>query len=266
VTDIPPFQIHELKNIAKRAGDIIMEIYRRPYQVSSKEDASPLTEADLASDRYIREALSFFFPSIPILSEESALNLPKVAHTFFLVDPLDGTKEFIAKNGEFTVNIALISDSSPVAAVVYAPAIDELFFAIKGEGAWKEKNATSNQVYIKKLAQLDALTIISSRSHQSGELKEFLRTFSVPFSLIEAGSSLKFCRIAEGAADLYPRFGPTSQWDTAAGQCILEAAGGMVVKKNGEALNYGLEKPILNGHFIALGDPRLKGIALNDIS
>ena len=243
-----------------------MEIYQRPYQVSKKDDASPLTEADLASDLYIREALSYLFPSIPILSEESALSLPKNAETFFLVDPLDGTKEFMAKNGEFTINIALIKNGLPIAAVVYAPAMDELFFAIKNEGAWKEKNAVSSTIHIKNFVNLNALTIISSRSHQSFELKEFLEKFGSPFSLIEAGSSLKFCRIAEGLADFYPRFGLTSQWDTAAGQCILEASGGMVLKTSGDILSYGLEKPVLNAHFVALGDPALKDLIFKNIT
>lgn len=244
-----------LCRIARAAGHEIMCLYGDAGVVRQKDDVSPLTEADLRADAVIRQGLEMEFPGIFICSEESRSSGHAETDEFFLVDPLDGTKEFIKRNGEFTVNIALVQQGVPVMGVVYAPALDELFYAAAGLGAWVQKaSAEPEMLRAKSWLPSEGLRVIGSRSHGSARLGDWLSTLDCPHSLIEVGSSLKFCRVAQGLADIYPRLGPTSQWDTAAAQCVLQAAGGAVLALTGESLAYGLQLPLLNSEFVALGD------------
>ncbi len=244
-------ELDALCRIAEAAGREIMAVYENGGETWQKDDASPLTEADLRADRTIREGLEAHFPGVFILSEESRSAGEAAGERFFLVDPLDGTKEFIKRNGEFTVNIALVERGTPVASVVLAPALDELYFGARGLGVWKRDASGLRPI---KTAQRDAsqpLRVIGSRSHGGEQLAAWLAGLEQEHSFVAAGSSLKFCRIAEGSADVYPRFGPTSQWDTAAAQCVLEVAGGSVTDLAGQPLRYGLDRPVLNPEFIA---------------
>lgn len=253
-------QLQTLCNIAQAAGQEIMAVYDQGGAVWQKEDASPLTEADLRADAVVRQRLEAAFPGIFILSEESRSVSDETAGTFFLVDPLDGTKEFLKRNGEFTVNIALVQKGVPIAGVVFAPAFGELFYAAQGFGAWMQ--AANGAIQVLQVAlwmRAEPLRVIGSRSHGGDKLTTWLSTLGCEHRLVATGSSLKFCRIAQGQADIYPRFGPTSQWDTAAAQCVLVAAGGDVRDMAGEPLRYGLQQPLLNPEFVAVGD---KAIAL----
>lgn len=243
-----------LCNIAKAAGHEVMAVYGGDFATWQKDDNSPLTEADLRADLVIRRELERIFPGVFILSEEStSFETAEDIDTFFLVDPLDGTKEFLKRNGEFTINIALIHQGKPVAGVVFAPALDELFYAGKDLGAWKVYGNKLVPIYSAQCDEKCDLRVVGSRSHGGDQLAAWLSALKVGYSFTAAGSSLKFCRIAEGEADVYPRFGPTSQWDTAAAQCVLEMAGGCVVDLDGVMLNYGLNRQILNAEFVALG-------------
>lgn len=247
-------QLEILIHIAREAGDAVMEIYARPtFESQVKSDDSPLTEADLASDQIIRKGLETNFPNIFILSEESG-NVKDIGNVkeFFLVDPLDGTKEFIKRNGEFTINIAWIVDGVAIAGVVYAPALNELFYAAQGLGAWKKTSQGDAQsLRVTAATKNQTLRVVGSRSHGAEEMEKWLAQLEQPYEFTAAGSSLKFCRVAEGAADVYPRFGLTSQWDTAAGQCVVEQAGGMVRDVDGNLMLYGIDREILNPFFIA---------------
>lgn len=248
-------QLHTLCDIAVAAGREIMAVYAHGGETWQKGDDSPLTEADLRADAVIRQGLDAAFPGVFILSEESVSAGPATAETFFLVDPLDGTREFLKRNDEFTVNIALVQGGQPVAGVVYAPALGEMFYAACGLGAWKR--GADGQVRVLAVvarSASDVLRVIGSRSHGGDRLAAWLSALKGEHSFVPAGSSLKFCRIAEGQADIYPRFGLTSQWDTAAAQCVLEVAGGVVTDFNGESLRYGLDRPILNPEFVAAGN------------
>ncbi len=220
----------------------------------SKPDTSPLTNADLRSDAVIRQGLSEAFPGVFILSEESISNQPSDQDTFFLVDPLDGTKEFIQRNGEFTVNIALVHRGEPVAGVVLAPALGELFFAARGLGAWMKAAGDVTPIHVAGHVPGEPLRVIGSRRHSGEALSAWLSRLQCDYRFVAAGSSLKFCRLAQGQADIYPRIGPTSQWDTAAGQAVLEEAGGAVLDPCGRPLAYGLLRPVLNPNFVALAD------------
>lgn len=245
-------QLESLCDIALASGQEVMAVYASDFTSWQKADASPLTEADLRADAVIRERLEVSFPGVFILSEESVSAGIQAAETFFLVDPLDGTKEFLKRSGEFTVNIALIQKSRVIAGVVFAPAIDELFFAAIGLGAWKIARGQKSGLRTMPSPEGQPLRIVGSRSHGIDRLEAWLAGLVRPFTFKPAGSSLKFCRIAEGSADMYPRFGLTSQWDTAAAQCVLEVAGGYVVDFSGESLRYGLDRPILNPGFVAM--------------
>lgn len=238
----------ELVRLAHQAGQVIMEVYAAPIAVTTKSDKSPVTEADQRAEDLILAGLRKLAPEIPILAEESVAkgDVPEVGSSFFLVDPLDGTKEFISRNGEFTVNIALIENGVPVFGVVYAPAIDEMYFGRVGKGAMFASIKTSlpwaglaHATPIKTRAMpAEGATVLASRSHCDAETEAFIAKTRVA-NLVSAGSSLKFCRIASGAADLYPRFGRTMEWDTAAGHAVLAAAGGKVVTIDGKPLTYG---------------------------
>jgi 3'(2'), 5'-bisphosphate nucleotidase len=241
--------------VAREAGAAIMEIYAGDHDVEFKDDKSPLTAADKASHNVIMSGLRQHFPEIPILSEEGK-DIPyaerKDWQRFWLVDPLDGTKEFIKSNGEFTVNIALVEAGRVVAGVVYVPAQDRMFFGRVGDGAWRVDDGNEAMaIKVRKADHEGGLTVVMSRSHPSPELADYLKDIKVSEAL-PVGSSLKFCVVAEGRADLYPRLGPTMEWDTAAGQAVVEAAGGTVRQVNGSMLHYNKEN-LLNPFFIVKG-------------
>jgi 3'(2'), 5'-bisphosphate nucleotidase len=241
--------------LAEDAGRAILEVYARDFEVSLKDDASPLTEADLASHRSIVAGLARLTPALPVLSEEAVDEAPfetrRAWRRFWLVDPLDGTKEFVKRNGEFTVNIALIEDGRPVLGVVHAPVLGRSYSARVGEGAWRHA-ADAPPTHL-AVASPPAATrrVVASRSHAGSETAALLDTLRQegPLDVVSRGSSLKFCLVAEGSAELYPRLGPTMEWDTAAAHCVVEQAGGHVVELGGEPLRY--NKPsLLNPWFV----------------
>ncbi len=246
-------------DIARQAGDAIMEIYAGDHVVEYKDDKSPLTAADKASHEVIVAGLQKHFPNIPILSEEGkdiSYEERKNWKRFWLVDPLDGTKEFIKRNGEFTVNIALIDEQKPVIGVIYVPARDRLYCGVVGDGAWLWENASlsgagagsARDISVRDADPERARVVVMSRSHPSPELEDYLKDIVVAEAL-PVGSSLKFCVVAEGQADLYPRLGPTMEWDTAAGHAIVLAAGGRVETLKKTALKYNKEE-LLNPYFV----------------
>lgn len=244
----------ELERIARSAGDLILGIYATDFAVRGKGDQSPVTEADERAEALILPALRALAPEIPIVAEEAvaAGSVPEVGSLFWLVDPLDGTKEFISRNGEFTVNIALIQDGTPVLGVVLAPALGRLFSGDVGRGAWLEDAAGRRAIRCRPVPE-EGLTVVASRSHgDAAALDSFLAGRKVA-ALANAGSSLKLCLIAAGEADLYPRLGRTMEWDIAAGNAVLLAAGGAVRDLAGQSLRYG--KPGFdNPHFAAWGE------------
>ncbi len=244
--------------IAREAGAAIMDVYANAFDVEHKSDASPLTAADLAAHHVINEGLGRLTPEWPVLSEEAA-DIPWQTRsqwpTYWLVDPLDGTREFIKRNGEFTVNIALIEHHAPIFGVVHAPASGELWHATQGRDAYRREGQVDVPLRTRAPAAAP-LRVAASRSHRDARTEALLRRIGVT-DTVALGSSLKFCRIAEGALDLYPRFGPTSEWDTAAAQCVLEAAGGALIAPDGRAFRYNRRETLLNGDFLALGDPSL---------
>jgi 3'(2'), 5'-bisphosphate nucleotidase len=251
-------QVDELCRIAQDAGQQIMAVYAHAdVQASQKADQSPLTEADLRAHDVIDAGLRSAFPGVPVWSEEGA-QPASAASEFFLVDPLDGTKEFLARNGEFTVNIAFVKDGKPVAGVVFAPALGQLYFASEGLGAFRRDPTSGVPLRTRAPAAGQPLRVIGSRSHGGADLAAWVQRLAVPHTFVPAGSSLKFCRLAEGVADVYPRHGPTCQWDTAAGQAVLECAGGAVLDPQGHALQYGVDRAVLNPFFIALATPGLQ--------
>ncbi len=231
-----------------------MEIYQnKAVRVIQKSDETPVTAADIAAHKIIAEGLQSLELDYPVLSEEGSLTPWEVRqkwHRYWLVDPLDGTKEFINRNGEFTVNIALIENGKPAAGVVYAPALDKCYFGAESLGAWCQDNGNTFSLPHKNAA-LSKLTVVGSRSHKSPEMADYLAQFD-DYELVFVGSSLKFCMLAAGDAHLYPRLGPTSEWDTAAGQAVLIAAGGRVNLLNSdEPLKYNQKQDILNPQFLA---------------
>lgn len=232
--------IHKLVEIAHRAGQEIMQVYETAFETSYKGDNTPLTLADKRSHDLIERELKLLYPAIPILSEEGK-DIPyeerKKWTTFWLIDPLDGTKEFIKRNGEFTVNIALIEHRIPVCGVICAPVKGVTYYAMKDVGAWKlngQKEAV--QIHCQK-PDSDGVIVVQSRSHPSPDMDSFLASFKVKES-VTVGSSLKFCLVAEGKAHLYPRLGPMMEWDSAAGVCIVREAGGWVSSRNSENICY----------------------------
>ncbi|MBE7638548.1 3'(2'),5'-bisphosphate nucleotidase CysQ [Sneathiella sp. P13V-1] len=239
--------------IARDAGDKILEIYNRDFEIDTKSDESPVTEADVAAEKIILEGLSKVTPDIPVLAEESvaAGRVPDLSGgTFWLVDPLDGTKEFIHKRGEFTVNIALVENGRPTMGVIHVPAKDTIYYAFgKGE-AYMEDEGGKRAIQTRE-APAEGLTVVASRSHRTPETDDYISKFKVA-DLVSAGSSLKLCLVAEGKADLYPRLGRTMEWDIGAGQAILEAAGGVVETLDGAPLGYGKDGHD-NPYFVAKG-------------
>lgn len=238
---------------AKEAGALIMAHYKTDFSVQSKADDSPLTKADLDANNHIEKVLSTAFPTVTIVSEESndKLTLPIKDEVYWLIDPLDGTKEFIKKNGEFTVNIALIKNNKPVLGVVYAPALDLLYYAMEGHGAYRsESNQTAEAIHV-NAATNTPVKVACSRSHPGEALAAWLEKLG-EHALAPMGSSLKICLVADGQADVYPRLGPTSLWDTGAAHCILNEAGGSIVDYESHlALQYILDGNWLNPWFIA---------------
>lgn len=248
--------LHEIVSIARAAGDAILSVYRREFDVEIKEDRSPLTEADRLSHDLITARLKGIEPAFPVLSEEAATDEHRDRRswsTFWLVDPLDGTKEFVKRNGEFTVNIALVANHEPVLGVVLAPALDREYYGGPGIGAWRRSAGAEAEPIHVAAPPGDPLRVVGSRSHPSPELTAYLDGLP-PYEIADMGSSLKICLVAEGAADLYPRLGPTSEWDTAAAQAILESAGGRMIDLAGRPLRYNSKDDLLNPHFLAFGD------------
>jgi 3'(2'), 5'-bisphosphate nucleotidase len=245
--------------IARRAGAAILAVYARDFEVEAKADRSPLTEADLAAHALIRDGLAALAPMVPLLSEESApedLSERRSWQRYWLVDPLDGTREFVKRNGEFTVNVALVEDGVPVAGIVQAPVTGELWWAERGVGAFRREADGSDTRLASTRPAPAELRVAASRSHLDARTRALLGRLG-PHQTFGLGSSLKFCRLAEGRADVYPRFGPTSEWDTAAAQCVLECAGGAVIDADGKPLRCNRGPSLLNGDFLALGDPAL---------
>jgi 3'(2'), 5'-bisphosphate nucleotidase len=242
--------------VAASAGAAIMEVYDGAFTVERKDDNSPLTLADLESQRIIVESLRQVTPDIPVLSEESAQAPWSVRQSWrelWVVDPLDGTREFVKRNGEFTVNIALVVEHEPVLGVVAAPAQGITYWGAAGIGAFRrDKDGAVSQIRVAPPAS--PLRVVGSRSHMSPETAAYLARFP-PHEMTGVGSSLKFCLLAEGKAELYPRFGPTSEWDTAAGQALLESAGGHVTRMDGHRLRYNCRESLINGDFIAFSHP-----------
>jgi 3'(2'), 5'-bisphosphate nucleotidase len=246
--------------LAQDAAAAILGIYDSEFAVEHKEDDSPLTAADLAAHRCIIEGLARITPDIPILSEESAHEVATSQRRswtrLWLVDPLDGTREFVKRNGEFTVNIALIEDGVAVFGVVQAPVSGEVWHGGAALGAFRREHDGSDTTLRVRTPATGPLRVAASRSHRDARTQGFIDRMgeAEPIGL---GSSLKFCRIADGGLDVYPRFGPTSEWDTAAGQCVLEGAGGALFDPQGRPFRYNQRQGVLNGDFIALGDVSL---------
>jgi 3'(2'), 5'-bisphosphate nucleotidase len=244
MTIVPTPLMQQLIDLSILAGREILAIYATDFSAKAKGDLTPVTEADEAAERIILAGLAKIDSSVPVISEEaaSAGRIPEVAEKFFLVDPLDGTKEFISRNGEFTVNIALVHDGVPVKGVVYAPALKRIFWGEAGIGAAQgnvENDTAGNWTPLGVRTQpQDGATVVASRSHRDQATDDYLKSVKVK-SLCSAGSSLKFCLVAAAEADLYPRFGRTMEWDTAAGHAVLLAAGGKVVTVDGPVLSYG---------------------------
>lgn len=248
-------ELEKIIQLAEKAGQAILAVYKeKNFGVTLKKDASPVTHADKAAHQLILDGLKGLVPKLPVLSEES----PEISYeerkdwaAYFLVDPLDGTKEFIKRNGEFTVNIALIEDRNPILGVVHAPASGKTYFASRGQGAFRIMSGGQPVRISVSHYGNGKIRIIASRSHVDPSLARFLPRFK-EYEYMQLGSSLKFCLVAEGSAHLYPKWGPTMEWDTAAGQCIVEEAGGSVTDLQGDPLVY--NKPDLqNPHFLAGG-------------
>lgn len=243
--------------LARSAGRAILEIYESDFAVQHKDDKSPLTAADLAAHRAIVDGLKVLTPRIPALSEEAAEQVPwnvrREWSRYWLVDPLDGTREFVKRNGEFTVNIALIEEHAPVLGVVFAPVLDEMYWGWRGGHAYAESRARGGRVELRTRPRATPLIVAGSRSHADPRTLAALEKLG-PHELRPLGSSLKFCRAAHADVDLYIRYGLTSEWDTAAGQCVLEQAGGGVSLTDGSALRYNTKESLLNPDFLAFGD------------
>jgi 3'(2'), 5'-bisphosphate nucleotidase len=252
-----------VRTIARDAGRAVLDVYGTEFTVTMKDDHSPLTEADQRAHAIIDAGLKALDPALPVLSEEAAPGERAERRSwqrFWLVDPLDGTKEFLKRNGEFTVNIALVIGHRAELGVVLAPALGRLYFGALGVGAWRQDgDGLPEPIYVERPAKAPP-RVVGSRSHESAEVVEYLAALG-PHTITPMGSSLKICLVAEGAADLYPRLGPTSEWDTAAAQAILESAGGRMIDPTGQPLRYNSKDDLLNPHFLAFGDQRRDWLA-----
>ena len=249
--------MEKLCNLATEAVRRIMPFYQRGVAVTAKQDASPLTEADLAAHHFLVESLPAVLPNTPVISEESDQETHQAVsklERFWLVDPLDGTKEFLKATGEFTVNIALIEKGCPVAGVVHAPAVGVTYYAAQGAGAWRKSSESGAVPIATRPAELARLAVVASKDHAGPMVRALLEKLPNP-ALRSMGSSLKFCLVAEGSADLYLRDVPTMEWDTAAAQCVVESAGGLICSLDGKVLRYG-KAGLKNPSLMTVGDWR----------
>lgn len=251
----------EISDLARRTGQRILSVYDSAYEVWQKTDHSPVTSADMLAHHTIVEGLRRLTPDIPILSEESA-NIPyakrKRWEQYWLVDPLDGTREFIRHTDEFTVNIALIEDQQPVLGVIYVPVTGTLYYAHVDGGAYKQLPGQLPKPINVRLCADNCVVVAGSRSRNTEKIQSFIHLLATQVRLLGIGSSLKSCLVAEGQADIYPCFGPTSEWDTAAAQCILEQAGGYLTDTHLRPLRYNTKASLLNPYFAAFGDEAKK--------
>ncbi len=247
--------LDQVAAIALEAGAGIMEVYGSEFAVTHKDDDSPLTLADLGAHKHIVESLGRLTPELPILSEEAAdiaFDIRRQWSRYWLVDPLDGTKEFVKRNGEFTVNIALIENGAPRLGVVHAPVLDVTYLAAAGAGAFRERNGERTRIHTRKTVEPPSLVV--TKSHRDAALDGFLAR-APAHEAVSKGSSLKFCLVAEGSADFYPRTGPTSEWDTGAGHCVAEQAGAQVLTlPDWQPLRYNQKESLLNPGFVVIGD------------
>ena len=252
--------IEPLDRLSREAATAILAIYGSDdFKVTRKEDESPLTAADIASHHLLCEGLAKLSPKLPVLSEENA---EKIEHgerlgwdRYWLIDPLDGTKEFVKRNGEFTINIALVENGRPVLGIVHVPVAGISYIGLAGMDAEsRDRHGRSRALHVAGAVGARAIRIVGSRSHGGGEIDDFAARLG-DHEFLAVGSALKFCLVASGEADVYPRLKPTCEWDTAAGQAVLEAAGGTVVERNGAPLRYNQRESLVNPHFIASGDP-----------
>jgi 3'(2'), 5'-bisphosphate nucleotidase len=245
--------------LAQQAGDAILSIYGQPFDVTNKADQSPLTLADTRSHHIIVARLRQLTPDLPVLSEEASdisYDERRRWSRYWLVDPLDGTREFVSRNGEFTANIALIDDHEPVLGVVHVPVSSTTYVGARGIGAFRQSgHQAPAPIHVRSAAT--PLRIVASRSHRDEILSGYLPRLA-PYELVAVGSSIKFCLVAEGRADFYPRFGPTSEWDTAAAHAVVEAAGGLVMQADGAPLRYNTRAALVNPHFLVFGDHAIR--------
>jgi 3'(2'), 5'-bisphosphate nucleotidase len=253
----------EVVSLAHEAGRLILEVYQSSYSVQLKDDRTPLTEADLRSERLLLAGLARIARDIPVLSEETG-RVPweerRGWSRLWVVDPLDGTREFIGRNGEFTVNVALVQDGRVLLGVVHAPALGRSYYACAGTGAFRSDGDDPGRP-IRVAKPNGPVRVVGSRSHRGDSLDAFLARLG-PHRFVEVGSSLKLCLVAEGEADVYPRLGTTCEWDTAAGQCVLEQAGGQVLTLAGQPLLYNAREQVENPHFVGFADPGTDWLAL----
>ncbi len=256
-SDDPRTLLPEVRRLGRVAGAAIMAVYSTEFDVERKDDDSPLTAADMAAHHALVDGLAALTPTWPILSEESA-DIPfeerAAWRRYWLIDPLDGTREFVKRNGEFTVNVALIEEGRPVLGVVHVPVTGVCYVAAAGHGAYRHDGDGPGVAIRCRALGPGPVAIAGSRSHPSKRLEAFLARVG-PHQIKHIGSSLKSCLVAEGRADLYARLGPTSEWDTAAAQCIVEAAGGRVTDTRMRPLRYNTKPSLLNPHFFVSGDP-----------
>lgn len=247
-------------DIARQAASAILGVYAGRFEVECKDDASPVTAADLAAHHVIVDGLRALTPDIPVLSEESAHEVAASERLdwrrLWVVDPLDGTREFIKRNGEFSVNIALVEEGVARFGVIQQPVTGQLWFGGPRLGAWLREGGSERELQSGVRQAGEPLRVAASRSHRDGRTEALMARIG-PIEPVALGSSLKFCWLAEGRMDVYPRFGPTSEWDTAAGQAVLEGAGGLLVDPRGRPFRYNQRQTLLNGDFIALADPAL---------
>jgi len=256
VTEIDDKLLNSIISLAEQAGEKILEIYETDYAIEHKEDETPLTEADMAAHHFIEAGLQTLTPEIPILSEESAdisFATRQQWQRYWLVDPLDGTREFIKRNGEFSVNIALVEDGTAILGVVYAPVMRTSYYARRGAGAFKREPGREAVPMHCQTSARDKVIVAVSRSHRGVSLNAFLDKLG-SYDIISMGSALKSCLVAEGVADVYPRLGPTSEWDTAAAQCVVEEAGGRITDTKMDILRYNTKDSLLNPYFFVSGD------------
>lgn len=272
--DLSSVTIEAVIAASRAAGEAILQVYNNPnaFKIETKDDNSPVTQADLKAHAILTPRLAALLPGVPVLSEESTLppyETRRQWQRYWIVDPLDGTKEFINRNGEFTVNVALIDQGVPIFGVVHVPVLNTTYVGVKGQGAWKWAGNTQTEISVRSIAsrvqnQLP-IELVASRRHGADAVENLLQRVSAALGEVATknmGSSLKLCLVAEGEADLYPRLALTSEWDTAAAQAVVEAAGGVVVDDRFEVLRYNRKEDILNPHFYVIGDSTFNWRAL----